>query len=53
MIAMEETSPVPSAIDTTIDTAYTRTPSAAARVSRNREAVSVRSRVPKRRSMSW
>ena len=30
MIAIDATSPVPSAIDTTIDTAYTRTPSAAA-----------------------
>jgi hypothetical protein len=52
MIAIEATSPVPSAIETTIDTAYTRTPSAAARVNRNSPAVTERSSGPNRRSIS-
>ncbi len=41
MIAIESTSPVPMAMPTTIDTAKTRTPSAAARVSRKSPAVTL------------
>ena len=51
-MAIEAISPVPSAIATTIDTAYTRTPSAAARVTRNKPAVSDRNLRPKRRSIN-
>jgi len=47
MIAMEAISPVLSAMATTMDTAYTRTPSAAARVKRNNPAVNDRSFLPK------
>ncbi len=53
MIAIDSTSPVPIAIPTTIDTANTRTPSAAARVSRNSPAVTLCSACPNLRSISW
>ena len=52
MMAIDAISPVPKAIETTIETAYTRTPSAAARVTRKMAAVSVRSSGPKRRSIN-
>ena len=53
MMAIESTSRVPIAIPTTMETAKTRTPSAAARVSRKSSAVTLCSVCPKRLSISW
>ena len=52
MMAMETISPCPNAMLMTIEIATTRTPSAAARVSKNNPAVTERIRGPKRRSIS-
>ena len=46
MMAMESVSPVPMAMPTTMEMAKTRTPSAAARVSRKSAAVTLCKNVP-------
>ena len=53
MIAIDNTSRVPMAMPTTMLTAKTRTPSAAARVNRNNPAVTLCSVGPKRWSINW
>ena len=52
MRAIEGTSPEPSTMEITSETANTRTPSASARVTRNTPAASLRMRSPKRRRIS-